>query len=237
MKFSRSVRITLLLLAVAGLIAGFVFLDARRWLRGALVWVESLGGWGPVLFILIYVAAAVVFIPGSALTLGAGALFGVIRGSLLVSAASTLAAAVAFLIARHAGRRWIARKVEGNAKFHSLSRAVGAEGWKLVLLTRLSPVFPYTLLNYAFGLTEVKFWHYLTASWIGMMPGTVMYVYLGSIARAGAEPQQRTPAQWILYAVGLAATVAVTIFITRIARSALAKRTMRPEEPESVAGP
>ena len=102
---------------------------------------------------------------------------------------------------------------------------MAAEGWRVVALTRLSPVFPFSLLNYAFGLTQVSFRGYLLASWIGMMPGTVMYVYLGSLARLGTGTSQRSPAEWTLYGVGLAATLAVTVLITRIARRALAQRT------------
>ena len=102
--------------------------------------------------------------------------------------------------------------------------AVAEEGWKIVGLTRLSPVFPFTLLNYAFGLTSVSLRHYVVASWIGMMPGTVMYVYLGSLARAAAGERTRTAGEWALYGVGLLATVAVTIFVTRLARRALATR-------------
>jgi len=217
-------RTLLIAATLATLVAAFVFLDASRWLRPVLAWVESLGAWGPVLFVVIYILAAVLLIPGSALTLGAGALFGVVRGSLLVSVASTLGAAAAFLTGRYLARNWVMRKMESRPAFRSIAGAVAADGWKLVLLTRLSPVFPYNLLNYAFGLTPVKFTHYVMASWIGMMPGAVMYVWLGSLARAGAEPQERTPVQWALYGAGLAATIAVTILITRMARKALAKR-------------
>src|SRR5687767_9456364 len=153
----------------------------------ALTRVESLGAWGPVMFILIYVLATVLFIPGSVLTLGAGATFGVVSGSLLVSLAATLGAAAAFLMGRYFARPRVARIMERHPAFRSVAGAVAADGWKLVLLTRLSPVFPYTFLNYAFGLTPVKFTHYVLASWIGMMPGTVMYVWLGSLARVGVE--------------------------------------------------
>ena len=167
--------------------------------------------------------APVFFIPGSALTLGAGTLFGVAWGSVYVSIGSTLGATAAFLVGRYLARGFVAKKIEGNERFATIDRAVSEEGWKIVGLTRLSPVFPFSLLNYAFGLTNVKLSHYVLASWIGMMPGTVMYVYLGSIA--GAAGQEKTPAQWALYAVGLVATIAVTVFITKVARRALAKRT------------
>lgn len=183
--------------------------------------VEGLGPAGPLLFVVIYVAACVLFLPGSALTLGAGALFGVVRGSVLVSIASTLGATAAFLVGRYLARDWVARKIESNAKFKAIDRAVGNEGWKIVGLTRLSPVFPFSLLNYAYGLTQVRLRDYVLASWIGMMPGTVMYVYLGSLARLGVEARQSGPAQVALKVVGLLATIAVTVFVTRVARKAL----------------
>jgi len=186
--------------------------------------VARLGSWGAALFIGIYVAAAILFIPGSILTLGAGALFGVLWGTVYVSVASTLGASGAFLIGRYLARHAIARKIEGNPRFAAIDHAVGSEGWKIVLLTRLSPIFPFTLLNYAFGLTSVKFSHYVLASWIGMMPGTVMYVYLGSLAKVASEDRARTNAGWTLYGVGLLATVIVTIIVTRIARQALANK-------------
>ncbi|MDE3083675.1 MAG: TVP38/TMEM64 family protein [Verrucomicrobiota bacterium] len=209
----------------AALIALFGLFNVRGLLRDALDAVARLGPLGPVLFVLVYVLATVLFIPGSALTLGAGAVFGVVRGSLYVSLASTLGATSAFLVGRYFARGWVAKKIEGNASFAAIDRAVADEGWKIVGLTRLSPVFPFTLLNYAFGLTRVKLRDYILASWIGMMPGTVMYVYLGSLARVGAAGQKKSPVEWALYGVGLLATLAVTVFITRIARRALAKRT------------
>jgi len=193
-------------------------------MNGALAWVDGLGWIGPVVFVVLYIGATVFFIPGSALTLGAGALFGVVKGSLLVSVASTLGATAAFLVGRYLARDWVARKIAKNAKFAAIDEAVGREGWKIVGLTRLSPVFPFTLLNYAYGLTNVKLRDYFFASWIGMMPGTVMYVYLGSLARLGAEVQDAGSARMVLRIVGLAATVAVTLYVTRVARKALAKR-------------
>jgi uncharacterized membrane protein YdjX (TVP38/TMEM64 family) len=193
-------------------------------LKSGLDWVEQLGPTGPALFILLYIAACVLFIPGSALTLGAGAIFGVVRGSIIVSVASTLGATAAFLVGRYFARDWIARKIEKNEKFAAIDQAVGREGWKIVGLTRLSPAFPFSLLNYAYGLTKVSFRDYVLASWIGMMPGTIMYVYLGSLARLGVDAQQTTTAQTVLKIVGLLATIAVTVYVTKIARAALARR-------------
>lgn len=214
----------LIVALAAAVVAGLFYFDVRVLLRDSLAWVEQLGPWGPVLFVLIYLVAAVLFVPGSALTLGAGAVFGVGLGSILVSIGATLGATAAFLVGRYFARDWVAKKIEGNASFVAIDRAVAAEGWKIVGLTRLSPAFPFTLLNYAFGITRVSLRDYMVASWIGMMPGTVMYVYIGSLARvAGDRP--RTPGEWALLGLGLVATIAVTVFITRLARTALAKRT------------
>jgi len=209
---------------VAALVAGLFLFDVRALLRDSLAWVEQLGPWGPVLFVFIYIVAAVLFVPGSALTLGAGAVFGVALGSVLVSLGATFGATAAFLVGRYFARAWVAKKIEGNAAFAAIDRAVAAEGWKIVGLTRLSPAFPFSLLNYAFGLTRVSLRDYVVASWIGMMPGTVMYVYIGSLARVAGD-RTRTPGEWALLGLGLVATIAVTIFIARIARTALAKRT------------
>lgn len=193
-------------------------------LTNALNWVEQLGPTGPAIFILIYIVACVLFIPGSALTLGAGAIFGVVKGSVYVSIGSTLGATAAFLVGRYVARDWIARKIEKNGKFAVIDAAVGREGWKIVGLTRLSPVFPFSLLNYAYGLTKVSLRDYVLASWVAMMPGTVMYVYLGSLARLGVEAQSATTAQNVLKLVGLLATVAVTVYVTRVAKKALKKK-------------
>ncbi|RMG88917.1 MAG: TVP38/TMEM64 family protein [Candidatus Dadabacteria bacterium] len=197
-------------------------------LVAALDWIDRMGPAGVVVYVVLYVAATVFFVPGSVITLGAGAIYGVIEGTAIVSVASTLGATAAFVIGRYLARDWVARKIEGNPRFRAVDDAVAREGWKIVLLTRLSPVFPFNLLNYAYGLTQVSLRHYFFTSWIGMLPGTAMYVYIGSLAgdlaRLGAGGRTRTPAEWILYGVGLVATVAVTVYVTRIARAALAKK-------------
>src|SRR5258707_801219 len=190
-------------------------------LKTALDWIGKLGPWGPVIFIGLYIVATVLFVPGSVLTLGAGAAFGVALGSVCVSISATLGATASFLVGRYLARDAIARKIEKHEKFAAVDGAVADEGWKIVLLMRLSPVFPFALLNYAFGLTRVKLSHYVLASWLGMIPGTVMYVYLGSLVNAGAGHRQRTPGEWVLYGVGLLATVIVTECVTRGARSEL----------------
>lgn len=210
--------------AIAALVLAAGYGRVEEFLREALDWIGRLGPWGPVLFIAVYVVATVLFVPGSVLTLGAGAVFGVAMGCLCVSIGSTLGATCAFLLGRHLARDAIARRMQGNARFAAIERSVATGGWKVVILTRLSPVFPFALLNYAFGLTRVSLRDYVLASWIGMMPATVMYVYLGSLAKAAAGGRMRTAGEWVLYGAGLVATVVVTVWITRAARQALAMR-------------
>jgi uncharacterized membrane protein YdjX (TVP38/TMEM64 family) len=194
-------------------------------LRDALQWVESLGTVGAIAFIGIYILATVAFFPGSILTLGAGVVFGVVAGSLYVFVGATLGAAAAFLVGRYLARDWVAQKIAGNDKFRAIDEAVGREGFKIVVLTRLSPVFPFNVLNYAYGLTGVSLKDYFFGS-LGMIPGTIMYVYIGSlagsIATIGTETQPTNPTvQWAIRILGFMATVTVTLYVTRIARKAL----------------
>ncbi|MBD1897337.1 TVP38/TMEM64 family protein [Coleofasciculus sp. FACHB-129] len=216
---------------VAALIAALIFaakyFNVQEQLKSALEWIDSLGFWAPVTFMVIYILATVLFIPGSILTLGAGVVFGVILGSIYVFIGATFGAAAAFLVGRYLARGWVSKQIENNPKFKVIDQAVAKEGFKIVLLTRLSPIFPFNLLNYSFGITQVSLKDYFLAS-IGMIPGTIMYVYIGSlagsIATIGAvqpkNPETET-VQWVVRIVGFIATVAVTIYVTRIARKAL----------------
>jgi uncharacterized membrane protein YdjX (TVP38/TMEM64 family) len=212
----------------AALIAGILF--AVRYfgsgpLRELLQWISGLGSTAPLVFIPLYVVACVLFIPGSILTLSAGFLFGVVRGSIYVSVAATVGATLALLIGRYFARQWVAARLANYPKFKAVDEAVAREGWKIVALTRLSPVFPFNLLNYAFGLTNVRVRDYVIASWAGTLPGTILYVYLGSAAgdltRVATGGAERTPAEWALYAIGLLATIAVTVYVTRVSNRAL----------------
>lgn len=194
-------------------------------LLSALQWIDRLGTVGAIAFIALYITATVAFFPGSILTLGAGVIFGAVWGSLYVFIGATLGATAAFLVGRYLARNWVARKIADNKKFAAIDQAVGREGLKIVLLTRLSPIFPFNLLNYAFGITGVSLKDYFIGS-VGMIPGTIMYVYIGSLAgnlaAIGTETQPTNPnLQWAIRILGLIATVAVTVYITRIARKAL----------------
>jgi uncharacterized membrane protein YdjX (TVP38/TMEM64 family) len=195
-------------------------------LKNALEWVESLGAIGAIAFMGIYIVATVAFLPGSILTLGAGVVFGVGLGAVYVFISATIGATAAFLVGRYVARDWVTSKIAGNDQFSAIDRAVGQAGLKIVLLTRLSPVFPFNLLNYAFGLTGVSIKDYIIGS-LGMIPGTLMYVYIGSLAGnlalIGTAAQPTNPAlQWTIRIVGFIATIAVTVYVTRIAKQALA---------------
>ncbi|MBL7184925.1 MAG: TVP38/TMEM64 family protein [Phycisphaerae bacterium] len=210
---------------IVAVITGTVLLPVKGWLIEALEWTQGLGIWGYVFVVAFYIVACVFLLPGSILTLGAGLIFGLVGGVITVSIGSTLGACAAFLVGRTVARNWIARKVAANEKFAAIDQAVTHQGFKIVLLTRLSPVFPFNVLNYAFGLTNISFWKYALGSWIGMIPGTVMYVYfgaaLGSFAELAAGNVEKGVAGRLFFWFGLAATIVVTVFVTRIARKAL----------------
>jgi uncharacterized membrane protein YdjX (TVP38/TMEM64 family) len=219
-------RLILLILAAVALLVLARALDAGAWLAAALTWIHGLGPVAPLVFLLIYVVACVLLLPGSVLTLGAGAVFGVAYGIVIVWISAILGATAAFLVGRYLVRDWVARKIAANPKLQALDTTVTREGWKIVALMRLSPVIPFNLLNYAFGATRVSLRDYVFASAVGMLPGTAMYTYLGSLAGelAGGSARARTPLEWSFYALGLLATVAVTVYLTRVARASLARR-------------
>jgi len=221
-KVSRIVKIILLIIILAGLIVVFKTFPVKEWLvgeNGLITWIEQQGTLGYLIFIGVYILLTVLAGPAWLLTIAAGLVYGLLGGTILVSIGSILGATAAFLIGRYLARDAIARKVEQNAKFKSIDDAVGKRGFFIVFLTRLSPIFPFTLLNYAYGLTKVNLSKYFFASWIGMLPGTVMYVYIGSLGNAVTEGA--TTGKLILKIAGFVATAGVTIYITKVARKAL----------------
>lgn len=198
----------------------------KEFLAAALAAVAGAGVVGQAAFVALYALACVLLIPGSVLTLGAGAVFGLWRGFVLVSVASTLGACAAMLVGRYFLRDWVTRRLAAFPVFEAVRSAVAAEGWKVVALTRLSPVLPFTFLNYAYGLTDVGLKEYALASWLGMMPGTLLFVYLGAAAGEVARSGQRgrTPAEWAFFAAGLAATALAAWLVGRKAKAALAAK-------------
>lgn len=194
-------------------------------IQNTLAQIENLGPWGPIALIGVYMIATVAFISGGLLTLGAGALFGLGKGAVCAFIGASLGATAAFLVGRYIARDWVSKKIEGNNTFSAIDQAVGDEGFKIVSLTRLSPVFPFVLLNYAFGITSVSLRDYVLG-FLGMIPGTFLYTYIGStagnLAQLFAEGDRaKSPAEFGLLIVGLIATFIVTVIITRIARKAL----------------
>ncbi|PSO96285.1 MAG: hypothetical protein BRC53_08950 [Cyanobacteria bacterium SW_6_48_11] len=199
-------------------------------LRDALQWIDSLGAVGVIAFILLYIIAVVAFLPASILTLGGGVIFGVVLGSFYVFISATIGATAAFLVGRYLARGWVAKKIAGNRRFQAIDQAVGKEGLKIVLLTRLSPIFPFNLLNYAFVVTEVFLKDYVIGK-VGIIFGTIMYVYLGSLAGSlatlGTGSQFADPSvQLAIRILGFIATAAVTVYVTRIARKALEQEVL-----------
>lgn len=234
---NRYVKPAIAIILVLIIVIGLWVFPVKQYLVTILQWTQSLGAWGPIIVAIFYVFAAVFFLPGSVLTLGAGFLFGVKIGLLAAWVGAVLGACAAFLVGRTIARDWIARKVAQNPKFSAVDEAVGREGFKIVLLLRLSPVFPFNFLNYALGLTKVPFKHYALASAIGMLPGGLMYTYFGSAARSLADVAagkvEGGAAGQAFFWLGLAATIVVTVFVTRVARKSLetAQQTADAAEP------
>ena len=222
-------RLIALIAIVIALFLAMRFLLVQEWLRRFNSWVAEMGTTGILIFIGVYALATVLLAPGSILTIGAGFAFGLWKGFLAVSAGATLGAAAAFLVARFIAREKVEATAKGNEKFREIDKAIGKQGAKLIFLLRLSPLIPFNLSNYFYGLTGVKFWPYVLASWIGMMPGTFLYVYIGTAgkaavsAAAGGEAVKQGWQYWTFISVGLAATIVVTIWVSKIARDAVKK--------------
>lgn len=196
------------------------------WALSGIDWIRGAGAIGATAFVVIYAAATVAFLPGSILTLAAGFVYGPLVGTAIVSPASVLGATGAFLLGRTLARDWISRRMAGSPKFKGLDQAIGREALKILVLIRLSPIFPFTLVNYAFGLTRISLPKYVLGSFIGMLPGTFLYVYLGSLVTeatqliGGRAPEAGTAGK-AFYWAGLLATIGVTLFVTRLARRSL----------------
>jgi uncharacterized membrane protein YdjX (TVP38/TMEM64 family) len=208
-------------------------LPVVAWLDSFSAWVAQQGVWASLIFAAAYVIATILFLPGSVLTLAAGVAFGVVEGTIIVSIASTVGAALSFLISRYLMRDWVMRRFGRSARFAAIDRAIGREGAKIVVLLRLSPIVPFNAFNYVLGVTAVPFWTSMFWSWVGMLPGTILYVYLGSLGRAGVSAARAQPGEtdWLklgFYAVGLVATLAVSVVVTQLARKSI--RELEAEE-------
>jgi len=215
-------------LVVLGVAAALVSPPSNAWLRGLQAWIQGMGTGGMLLYAAFYVVAVLLFVPGIPLTLGAGFLFGVARGLILVSATSTAAATLAFLLARRLARSRVERLARRSEKFAAIDRAIGREGWKVVVLLRLSPVVPFSLSNYLYGLTKIRLAPYALASWLAMLPQTALYVSLGAAGASLGEARSRGVWEWGLLGAGIAATAAATVILARAAGKELARDAPKP---------
>ncbi len=225
--FPRLLRWLLLLVVVSVLVMTGRQLAAR--IPEFAQYLASLGPMASLLFVFGYIVATIAFVPGSVLTLAAGAIFGLTTGVALVFVAATTGSTIAFLISRYLVRGAVERRVADNTRFRAVDRAIAENGRRIVFLLRLSPVFPFALLNYALGLTQISLRDYMLAS-IGMLPGTILYVYYGKLAGdvarvAGGTTPPRDAGYYLVLALGLVATIVVTTLVTRMARTALRAAT------------
>jgi len=230
MRDRAALRAALLSGAAILLVLAGVVLPLPAWLESLLRWTRDLGRWAALVLGLAWVPAAVLLVPGSLITLGTGFVLGPAWGVLVVSLGSTLGATVAFLVGRRLGRDWVRRRVGRRTALEGVDRAIADEGFKVVVLLRLSPIIPYNALNYALALTGVGTRDYVLGSWLGMLPGTILYVGLGagarSIAALATGTAERSGTWLAVLAAGLLATAAAVLVVTRAARRALAERTV-----------
>lgn len=218
-------RLAVLLLLAAAAGAALIWFPTGHYLVAFAERVRDWGTWGPVLLAAVYVLSAVLLVPGSLVTLLAGFLFGVAQGTVTVWLGSLAGASTAFWLGRGVAQNWVRQKFAGSPRFQAIDAAVNRQGFKIVLLIRLSPLFPYAFTNYALSLTKIRFRDFFLASSIGMLPGAVLYTYIGSTAESITElasgRYQEGTAQTVLFVLGLLATLAVTVVVTRAARSAM----------------
>lgn len=213
-----------LAVALIALSTAVAFLPVKDWVKAFSDWVQTLGALGVVLFIAVYALATVLFLPGWIFTVAAGLIYGVVGGTAVALAGAIIGATLAFLCGRYLVRKRVEAATKGNKKFAAIDKAIGEQGWKIVGLLRLSPLIPFNLSNYFYGVTAVGFWPYLLASAVGMLPGTLLYAYLGGAGKAGLSGGGGgSPLKYVLLGVGLVATIVVTIIISRAAKKALAK--------------
>jgi uncharacterized membrane protein YdjX (TVP38/TMEM64 family) len=221
-KYGKWIVVALIVVTLSILSA---ILPVKEWIREFVDWVKQLGPLGVIVFIIAYALATVLFLPGWIFTVSAGLIYGIVGGTLVALSGAIIGASLAFLVARYVLRKNIAEMTKKNPRFAAIDEAIGKNGWKIVGLLRLSPLIPFNLSNYFYGITSISFISYVAVSAIGMIPGTLLYAYLGAIGQAGISggASQHSNWQYVLLGVGLVATIAVTILISRIARNALKK--------------
>jgi uncharacterized membrane protein YdjX (TVP38/TMEM64 family) len=221
-------------LFVAAVLAVLIYFDTQAQVLQLLEWLDAQGVWGPLLFILVMILVVVLVLPGVMFTTGAGFVFGVVEGTIYVVIGTTLGATLAFLIARYLFGARARRFILAHARLKLVSEELAPQGWKIVLLTRVVPFFPFKLSNYFFGLTSFSLRGFVLGTFAGVIPFSLHNVYLGAIAAdiatLGGRSAERTPLQWTLYGAGFLATIALLVYLNRLARRALAKYTKTMEK-------
>ncbi len=220
-KYWKWIALVAVLIALSTATA---FLPVKEWVKAFSDWVQTLGALGVLLFIGVYALATVLFLPGWIFTVAAGLIYGVIGGTAVALAGAIIGSTLAFLCGRYLVRKRVEAATKGNKKFAAIDKAIGDQGWKIVGLLRLSPLIPFNLSNYFYGVTSVGFVPYVVASAVGMIPGTLLYAYLGGAGKAGLDGGGgQSSLKYVFLGVGLLATIVVTIIVSRAAKKALAK--------------
>ena len=217
MSKARIFKIGLIVVALAAIVVLFRVLPVAQWLNAFRAWVSELGFAGYVLYALVYAACVVLFIPASILTLGAGATFGVIKGTIVVVIGATLGATLAFIVARTVARKRVEAMAAKDKRFRALDRAISSEGAKIVLLVRLAVVFPFTYSNYVFGLTGLRVLPYALATLVGIIPGSIAFVYIGAAAAAATAGTVKI----VVYVAGAVLALIASAFVARVAVKAI----------------
>lgn len=212
-------------------------LPAAEWISALTDWIAALEAWGVVVFALFYALTTVLLIPGSVRTITAGMLFGVGLGTLAAWSGAILGASLAFLLGRYFARSRIEGLTENSGKFQAIDRAICTQGWKIIGLMRLSPVIPFNLSNYFYGITSIGFWPYVLASAGGMLPGSLFYAYLGAAGKAGLgiDELRDHPLHVAFFGVGLLATLGLMIWVAALARNSLRESGAMQSNPGTVA--
>jgi uncharacterized membrane protein YdjX (TVP38/TMEM64 family) len=230
MRIGRTARLLVILAAAAALLVAGRLLPVRTWVDALAAWLAGLGIAGLVLYAIAYAAGTVLLLPVFLMTIAAGYFFGLVPGVLSVWAGATAGAAAAFLLGRHAARDRVALAAARSPRFAAIDRAVGRKGWRIVFLLRLSPLIPFVLSNYFYGITSVPFGQYVLASGAGMLPLLAFYASLGAAARRAArgEPPPVGTTPWVVFAVGAAITIAAAAYVRSLARKAVAEAPAAP---------
>jgi uncharacterized membrane protein YdjX (TVP38/TMEM64 family) len=223
----RLASILLRSIIVAGIAALAWYLNRTGLLERTLQGIESFGNAGPAIFVLVYATTCIFFVPSIVFTFSGGVLFGFWRGAVLSLVGTGLGSVSAFLIGRYLARAVVEKSFAANREFARLARAAQSGGWKIVALARLSPIFPFSIGNYAFGITRIPALHYLGASLLGTIPSTSVYTYVGTlvgdIGALGVRGRDRTWQEWLFLIAGLAMTMLLAYYLRRFAQKALAE--------------